>query len=691
MLRFRAVDEGTDSAYDISFENEEAKCLELYKEALALQSSDLRAAKLRYKQLLRSPFLSTTTPSGNAAAPSKLRYLCLKNLADVNEAQGNTNAALKYYAQALTIDSTDAAVWHRVGCLARRAHNQALARHAFEGALVRNPRHWLSLEALLEILFRIGDHSGCMQLCKQLLQMDPGHAPALGIVQQLSGFERGEHQSALPTGCKRPNPYCSVEEEEEENEDMTASITAGPYKIHTLTWEALIKQLLSTFKALSLKGSLSAPVIIELADAIQPPRSSDNESGHPESLSVGEGLKNPLRKRSRFSSEMLVERRQSTRVKDKSVPNDSLFASLTSFFQKWGSPAQPNSSEDAQGSKEIGGESDEILSSTEPEKHKKTQNSEFSNQDEEKTVQEFIVRCASVNSHNGGIVELMRTCLVWACLDHTHSVPWNTQIKERLVALHQAVAAHSTIPHISWIPAAELALELARGDPSIDSSRFLTICLTTIDQLLADHSFIDFLSTTLVIRLFWLCANASAIRGDTMSTHTHLEGCRARLAKGLPAGNKQQISIPYLKEGGLIDEEAVSALEKSLTSEMDETHITNAFKAGNHPEVIRILDELLMGTKSKHSNMRHQERRNFLGLLAESHLACDDTQRALLCGQQLLSETVNNAPNAITDLRQAVSILLKCVHTTHGAALGSLRLIRLLQTTGLTAANHRSR
>jgi len=124
---------------------------------------------------------------------------------------------------------------------------------------------------------------------------------------------------------------------------------------------------------------------------------------------------------------------------------------------------------------------------------------------------------------------------------------------------------------------------------------------------------------------------------------------------------------------------------------MDETHITNAFKAGNHPEVIRILDELLMGTKSKHSNMRHQERRNFLGLLAESHLACDDTQRALLCGQQLLSETVNNAPNAITDLRQAVSILLKCVHTTHGAALGSLRLIRLLQTTGLTAANHRSR
>lgn len=60
-LRFRAVDEEAEpSPYDSS-ENEEAKCLELYKEALALQSAgDVRASKLHYKQLLRSPFLATT-------------------------------------------------------------------------------------------------------------------------------------------------------------------------------------------------------------------------------------------------------------------------------------------------------------------------------------------------------------------------------------------------------------------------------------------------------------------------------------------------------------------------------------------------------------------------------------------------------------------------------------------------------
>jgi hypothetical protein len=31
------------------------------------------------------------------AAAQKLRYLCLKNLADINETQGNANAAIKYY------------------------------------------------------------------------------------------------------------------------------------------------------------------------------------------------------------------------------------------------------------------------------------------------------------------------------------------------------------------------------------------------------------------------------------------------------------------------------------------------------------------------------------------------------------------------------------------------------------------
>jgi hypothetical protein len=141
-LRFRAVDEEAEPSPYESSENEETKCLELYKEALGLQSTgDMRAAKLRYKQLLRSPFLAAINSSAptvrchsrlsrlcarvrnqfdmctclTPGAPQqtqsqsqstntaalKLRYLCLKNLADVNDAQGNANAALKYYIQVL--------------------------------------------------------------------------------------------------------------------------------------------------------------------------------------------------------------------------------------------------------------------------------------------------------------------------------------------------------------------------------------------------------------------------------------------------------------------------------------------------------------------------------------------------------------------------------------------------------------
>jgi hypothetical protein len=81
------------------------------------------------------------------------------------------------------------------------------------------------------------------------------------------------------------------------------------------------------------------------------------------------------------------------------------------------------------------------------------------------------------------------------------------------VALHQGVVSHSTTPHMSWIPAAELALDLARNDQSAgSSSRFLAICSNTTDILLADQSFLDSLDAALLARLFWLQARLSAIR-----------------------------------------------------------------------------------------------------------------------------------------------------------------------------------
>jgi hypothetical protein len=85
------------------------------------------------------------------------------------------------------------------------------------------------------------------------------------------------------------------------------------------------------------------------------------------------------------------------------------------------------------------------------------------------------------------------------------------------VALYQGVVSHSTTPHRSWVPAAELALDLARGDQSAGNSRLLAICQTTTEQLFVDQPFLDSLDTRLLTRLLWLRARMSSIRFASLS------------------------------------------------------------------------------------------------------------------------------------------------------------------------------
>lgn len=81
----------------------------------------------------------------------KLKYLCLKNLADISHSKDNAMAALHYYLQAVRIDESDIIVWYRVGCLAHATSNLALARYALEKGLLIDSHHWLTLEKLLDV------------------------------------------------------------------------------------------------------------------------------------------------------------------------------------------------------------------------------------------------------------------------------------------------------------------------------------------------------------------------------------------------------------------------------------------------------------------------------------------------------------------------------------------------------------
>lgn len=96
-------------------------------------------------------------------------------------------------------------------------------------------------------------------------------------------------------------------------------------------------------------GSLSTPVTI-----VRTARTLDNPTAEPlpqepttsavVSSATDDVKSPPPRKRSRFSTELMGERRQSSRVKDKSKPDapqqDARLASLASFFRQWSSSAQ---------------------------------------------------------------------------------------------------------------------------------------------------------------------------------------------------------------------------------------------------------------------------------------------------------------------------------------------------------------
>lgn len=84
--------------------------------------------------------------------------------------------------------------------------------------------------------------------------------------------------------------------------------------------------------------------------------------------------------------------------------------------------------------------------------------------------------------------------------------------QEQLIAMHQSVLAHSTTPHKSWIPAAELAFDLSHHGPPHTSSPLLATCDTTSNLLLSEVAFLDSLDPMLLARFFWLQTRIASTR-----------------------------------------------------------------------------------------------------------------------------------------------------------------------------------
>ena len=91
---------------------------------------------------------------------NRLRFLCLKNLASlVSSSPHRSLQSLSLYARAVEEDDTDVALWDKFGSLAATIGEWAIAKHAFEQVLLRDPHHPTVIPKLLQLTSHIGDNS----------------------------------------------------------------------------------------------------------------------------------------------------------------------------------------------------------------------------------------------------------------------------------------------------------------------------------------------------------------------------------------------------------------------------------------------------------------------------------------------------------------------------------------------------
>lgn len=153
-MRFVDIDEqergpSAESARAIGVEAQEAANQLRYERALRLQGSGkVEAAAECFRELLAQRLVADAVPAerpkgcpSGADPPLErqpsllLRYLSLKNLAQIEAGMGQHAQALERLLAAVQLQRGDALVWYRLGTLAAGLGQRHLARHAFEQVL----------------------------------------------------------------------------------------------------------------------------------------------------------------------------------------------------------------------------------------------------------------------------------------------------------------------------------------------------------------------------------------------------------------------------------------------------------------------------------------------------------------------------------------------------------------------------
>ena len=196
MLRIVDIDQASKpaaadadgTATPLSVEAQETANHQLYEDALELKlAGNIMAATAAYQRLLAQELIAsadvhesaTLEPSQPQRPALHLKFLALRNLAELHEKEGKLQSALDCLLVAVRLQDRDALVWQRLGSLAVRTGRPHLGRLALEQAVECSPHNQLAALRLRELLTSLGDRSALAQLHARSVRSLPHLAPHL--------------------------------------------------------------------------------------------------------------------------------------------------------------------------------------------------------------------------------------------------------------------------------------------------------------------------------------------------------------------------------------------------------------------------------------------------------------------------------------------------------------------------------
>eukprot|EP00057_Strongylocentrotus_purpuratus_P020780 XP_011675254.1 PREDICTED: calcineurin-binding protein cabin-1 [Strongylocentrotus purpuratus] len=270
----------------------EEEAFSLYKKALEFQrSGDVQKAQETYKDLLQTRFLSKVKASqeerrgGVTNTAITLKYSSYKNLGNLAMGKDDTDTAMENYLEAVSLDSTDVTLWYRIGTVAVKLSQLALARVAFEQGLRCSKFHWPCLDYLCTVLYAINDYVTCLYYIAQALEKDKRYTKGFALRDQMYSEQPCLRRDCLDLFKHCENDVFHYEVPKDKRQKIVDEALSLRYKrqelakapplprikfLHPLTelkWKPLGERLVALYDHMTSKDPpMSLVTIIDLED-----------------------------------------------------------------------------------------------------------------------------------------------------------------------------------------------------------------------------------------------------------------------------------------------------------------------------------------------------------------------------------------------------------------------------------------